>query len=1837
MKAMTRRIGAVLVSAFLAFAGAGAYGATVQAANQEELNAKVAAAAAGDIVEITAAGTYKLPSAIPQNITIKAASGVAVQIDATGSGNICGTTSGATFEGLEFSFGNTSYHGFQSGKALTFNDCTLNGLIFSYNAMTFNGCTFKQTEVEYAMWCYAGNIAYSNCTFECHGKFLNLYNEGNGEWSVKCEDCLFSSDVANKAALNVKDTCGSIELPFCVTIDRCRTAGEFPAAAPLDGRLLVIDPLVQVDDIKEVPSEKINKNPNNLLIKLDGKQVYPNPPAIVVKDEVEEEDFKVDIAEELAEKEEVAKEAANEVRAAVSESLSSSVVAGQAETGIEAVTPEDAESSYLSVAFKGLDVKVEADGEGVVAKLTSVTYEVKPISVKGTEETQISNDDIAGRPLTFNLPVAENFGAYAQVHHRGEDIDETFVEPVRGAGSEQKYVKITASHFSTFTLTSAEEDATQTLAWKVAAAEAKPFAPAFVKLCATGTDGARTISLRDADISETTEIVGSNGWTWAGAPAEATFEVQLETVDHRLIATSASATWDALKTAGALQIITNEASAVVATPHLFGGFAIADEGEYVALTNVFGANATVTPVLAANPESEGAFTYVVKLANDLTGPVVLPDNLGPVTLDLNGHTVSGTNGVDGVAGGVAIQISTNATIATVTRPTLLTVVNGNTSVPGAVQGGNGALGVTGSDGGLAIAVDTDKDVKVSAAGANGQSANPLIRGGDAGAGYGEEGTRGTPGEAVTAGYLAEGTSENLVSSGDTFAYDLVIWAHSDVAYDGDLPAGVFKDAADGMFKFYGRDEKGAKFDFATLPGAFAGATIEFEDKTNDVSALEVPAGMGLTFKPSGEITRLVAKAPSSMFAVGGALGAATGVTTWKDLVFEDEEMEGFEDVFRVNGGAISMDGGAFVIDGCSFTGFNVDQLGGAVCAAWLTGDSVITNSTFVGTAVNRFDGSGGAIYVSALTNCAVTLTVADSSFADCVAANGGAIYANPLRSEDSLVNPAAGPIRKEDPVALVIADTTFSGNRAGVFDTVLYSGNGGAVLSTGNVTLEGNTVFTNNIASASGGAVEIERMYGDTELYGWGAATLTAGRGVVFADNAVSNSVGYVSGGAIAVLAEDFDCDLALEGALFRGNRVYGNAADYDLVGGAVDCEFARDVTIDTCVFDDNDVVAMDDQPYMYAGAVDIYETTGSALVKNSTFRYSNIEALRFDWTLVGAITNCVLVGNGEIADTTRTNVDVVVYGSTVDSAYTAYGKVAVSGGEAASTLAEFANLTNRTVAIYDGEKLYLKPNTFNPVASLGLEQPGVLDFDGVEYGSLPEGYAMGAYECPTERLVVKLVGDKIYNGTSDSNGCTFAWSLTTTNGTDAMCDELGDIATAFVIDTWRYMQGGAPTNEVGFYATTNGVAATPKYINCVLLGHEDIAPALIFIYEGTIARRDVDLGGFVVEMDDEFAWTGDEILPPVTVYDTLVTNEFGNPLVLTEGVDYLLTYTNNVGPTATAKAIIEPIHNYTNIVVSNFWITAYYVEYRYNDVVQDDLAEIHGTLSGSNCWVAAETIAANCPPTPTCPDNFAFDKFYSVTNGTAYRYGQGGEGKPVQLVLTVLYWTDVNDDDIPDRYQKNVLAKVVNGKWNVAGGVDLSGEDQMLWATFTDADGKWVRPGEAGATSHIPSASIPAAGARPGSNYKDNKDADGNARWLVLNNGHFVVTTDLETYNFDGHTMPFALYAYLRQTTASGRSHGRTSGEPADVSLEEMYGVSLFTTSFLKSGDTASIGANLMLTDAQSGAPIDNIPMAGSNVKVHMSETPGGEETVFEATVDSDSSVTAPANGDSAFYYLGL
>ncbi|MBQ0141630.1 MAG: hypothetical protein KBT06_02310, partial [Prevotellaceae bacterium] len=217
------------------------------------LDNAVAAAKSGDEVTIIKSNTYKIPG-LPNNITIKAGEGVNVVFDCEGTASIASIPNGATFEGVTMNFGQNNYHGFQHAGTINMNGCTLNGLFFSYGVMNFNKCTFNQDQKQYMMWDYGKDLTYTDCVFKGYGKFINVYNEDNTEipWKLTVSGCKFINlGDANKAALNLKETCGSALLKYDVTIGEGNTLeGNFPANFESDDKLLVVcgDGLWQVDD-----------------------------------------------------------------------------------------------------------------------------------------------------------------------------------------------------------------------------------------------------------------------------------------------------------------------------------------------------------------------------------------------------------------------------------------------------------------------------------------------------------------------------------------------------------------------------------------------------------------------------------------------------------------------------------------------------------------------------------------------------------------------------------------------------------------------------------------------------------------------------------------------------------------------------------------------------------------------------------------------------------------------------------------------------------------------------------------------------------------------------------------------------------------------------------------------------------------------------------------------------------------------------------------------------------------------------------------------------------------------------------------------------------------------------------------------------------------------------------------------------------------------------------------------------------------------------------------------------------------------------------------------------
>ena len=228
----------------------------------------VAAANAGDVIEVIKAGDYTLPN-ISKNVTIEGAID-GIVFNHTTAGSVSSIPNGATFKNVTFNFGNVNYHGFQHAGTINMEGCTLNGKLFSYGDMNFTDCSFNQSNSDYHMWTYSGNVTYTDCTFtnSVTGKFLNVYNEsGATKYTVTVNNCNFvnNASAASKAAINVKATSGSNVLAYDVIINNCTTEGAFPEANWGDA-LVVLNRVVQVDDRTASGVDNITVTQNGVLI-----------------------------------------------------------------------------------------------------------------------------------------------------------------------------------------------------------------------------------------------------------------------------------------------------------------------------------------------------------------------------------------------------------------------------------------------------------------------------------------------------------------------------------------------------------------------------------------------------------------------------------------------------------------------------------------------------------------------------------------------------------------------------------------------------------------------------------------------------------------------------------------------------------------------------------------------------------------------------------------------------------------------------------------------------------------------------------------------------------------------------------------------------------------------------------------------------------------------------------------------------------------------------------------------------------------------------------------------------------------------------------------------------------------------------------------------------------------------------------------------------------------------------------------------------------------------------------------------------------------------------------
>ena len=171
---------------------------------QNELNDAIANATSPVAVKLPE-GEYTLPDDLSgKNITVVGTKDTVVNM----AEKVNAHADNIAFEGVTVAFGSSDYKGFQHTGKLTYKDCVITGKQFLYaGEVEFINCKFVQDVVDYNVWTYgAGKVLFKDCTFECVGKAVLIYNEGAvASQSVEFQNCAFnaSAPAAGKAAIEI--------------------------------------------------------------------------------------------------------------------------------------------------------------------------------------------------------------------------------------------------------------------------------------------------------------------------------------------------------------------------------------------------------------------------------------------------------------------------------------------------------------------------------------------------------------------------------------------------------------------------------------------------------------------------------------------------------------------------------------------------------------------------------------------------------------------------------------------------------------------------------------------------------------------------------------------------------------------------------------------------------------------------------------------------------------------------------------------------------------------------------------------------------------------------------------------------------------------------------------------------------------------------------------------------------------------------------------------------------------------------------------------------------------------------------------------------------------------------------------------------------------------------------------------------------------------------------------------------------------------------------------------------------------------------------------------------
>lgn len=118
-----------------------------------------------------------------------------------------------TFQNMTLKAGTEyNYQGFAHTDTTVVENCVVEGMTvyWGYNSATFKDTTFKPGSYKkYALWAYCSDdTTFDHCKFECAGKAIYAYNEGNPLIKIHFKDCEVTGCLF-KSALSVDDSKGA--------------------------------------------------------------------------------------------------------------------------------------------------------------------------------------------------------------------------------------------------------------------------------------------------------------------------------------------------------------------------------------------------------------------------------------------------------------------------------------------------------------------------------------------------------------------------------------------------------------------------------------------------------------------------------------------------------------------------------------------------------------------------------------------------------------------------------------------------------------------------------------------------------------------------------------------------------------------------------------------------------------------------------------------------------------------------------------------------------------------------------------------------------------------------------------------------------------------------------------------------------------------------------------------------------------------------------------------------------------------------------------------------------------------------------------------------------------------------------------------------------------------------------------------------------------------------------------------------------------------------------------------------------------------------------------------